>query len=60
MDRVWHDKFPKEKGYYLCLVEGEEIELYHFICVMNGKHRWYIGKNEEITGDIKWSHRTRK
>lgn len=56
VEREWHEGYPKTKGHYLCNVDGEEIVLYHFICVMNGKHKWYLGKNEEIKDKVLWSH----
>lgn len=50
----WNEGFPKENGTYRCLVNGEEMDLYHFKCVVNGKHKWYLGKKEEIRDTVLW------
>lgn len=50
----WHKGYPREKGYFDCLVEGEEMRLYHFICAVNGKHKWYISSHEEYRGEVLW------
>lgn len=56
VENEWHKGYPKKKGMYKCLVNGEEMELYHFICVMNGKHTWYLGKKEEIKEEVLWKN----
>lgn len=50
----YHRGYPLTKGYYDCLVEGEEMRLYHFICAVNGKHKWYISSHEEYRGEVLW------
>lgn len=50
----YHRRYPLTKGYYDCLVEGEEMRLYHFICAVNGKHKWYISSHEEYRGEVLW------
>ena len=50
----YHRGYPLTKGYYDCLVEGEEMRLYHFICAINGKHKWYISSHEEYRGEVLW------
>lgn len=50
----YHRGYPLTKGYYDCFVEGEEMRLYHFICAVNGKHKWYISSHEEYRGEVLW------
>lgn len=50
----YHRGYPLTKGYYDCLVEGEEMRLYHFICAVNGKHKWYISSHEDYRGEVLW------
>lgn len=50
----YHRGYPLTKGYYDCLVEGEEMRLYHFICAVNGKHKWYISSHEEYRSEVLW------
>ena len=50
----YHRGYPLTKVYYDCLVEGEEMRLYHFICAVNGKHKWYISSHEEYRGEVLW------
>lgn len=54
VEKKWNKGYPKNKGFYDCLVDGEVIRMYHFICVMNGKHKWYVSRSEEYHGDVLW------
>ena len=53
-EKKYHSGYPLTEGYYDCLVEGEEIRLYHFICKINGKHKWYLSRREEYRGEVLW------
>lgn len=54
MENGWHDGWPSKDGTYRCLVNGEVMDLYHFKCVINGKHHWYLGKKEEVKDKVLW------
>jgi exopolyphosphatase/pppGpp-phosphohydrolase len=50
----WIEGYPKETGWYVCLVDGEEEKLYHFICAMSGRHEWADKNNDYVYAEVKW------
>lgn len=47
--------FPKQQGWYDCLVEGEYKRLQHWVCIMNGRHRWKRHDGSYETGSVLWT-----
>lgn len=60
MESGYKDGYPDRNDYFDCLVEGEQVRLYHFKCVVNGKHTWYLNKKEEIRGKVLWREISKK
>lgn len=50
----WHEGFPRVKGWYDCLVNGEQMKLYHFVCALNGKHRWVLPMGAYLNEPVLW------
>ena len=52
----YHTGMPDRKGWYNCLIDGEPIKLYCFICEMDRRKRyWVTAKQEKIIGeDVHW------
>lgn len=53
---MWNEGYPKDTGWYDCLVDGEEVKLYHFICIMSGRHEWSDQENNYVYADVKWKN----
>ena len=55
--RSFNSGEPKQKGYYRCLVDDEEImDLYYFICELNPRKRyWVMPDGSQIpSSEVKW------
>lgn len=50
----WHDGFPKEQGWYECLLDGEIVLLRHFECCVSTRHEWAHPGGEYEYGNVKW------
>lgn len=50
----WISGYPKAAGNYLCLVDGQEIVLRHFICQISNRHEWADKKGNYIYDSVKW------
>ena len=50
----WIEGYPKEPGWYACLVNGKEEKLYHFICAMSGRNEWADKNNDYVYAEVKW------
>lgn len=51
----WKEGYPKEQGWFRCLVDGKVMKLKHFVCQMSGRHEWADENNDYIYEDVKWS-----
>lgn len=60
MENDYRDGYPNRNDFFDCLVEGEQVRLYHFKCVVNGKHTWYLNKKEEIREKVLWKEISKK
>lgn len=52
---VWHDGFPKKQGWFDCYCKGEYTRLQHWICIMDGRHKWKRHDGSYETSKVKWT-----
>lgn len=53
----WHKGFPKQQGWYDCLVDGEEARRRYKHCDINRTDRWIRpdGEYECLTAKVMWT-----
>lgn len=55
MSDEWHKGFPSKKGWYHCRIDGEEMDLYLFVCELNPKKKYWNDQNgNRLDEDIEW------
>lgn len=55
MSDEWHKGFPNKKGWYHCRIDGEEMDLYLFVCELNPKRKYWNDKTgNRIDEDVEW------
>lgn len=51
----WYTGFPGRKGMYHCRIDGEEMQLYLFICELNPKKKyWTDAYGRRIDEEVEW------
>ena len=47
---TWHGGFPREQGWYECLLDGEPCVLRHWRCEMKRRSEWIDVKGNYMRG----------
>ena len=52
----YRDGYPDHKGWYDCIIDGEAIRLYCFICEMDRRKRYWVTEHQEkiIDEQVRW------
>lgn len=54
---TWHDGWPKQPGWYRCLIDGEEeMDLKYYVCTVSRKPHWVDSHGDwlESMAKIQW------
>ena len=55
MEDQWKKGFPNKKGWYRCRIDGEEMQLYLFVCELNPKKKYWNDKNgNRLDEEVEW------
>lgn len=57
-DKKWHSGWPKEPGWYNCLLDGEmEMQLKYYVCQVAMKPHWVDANGDyiESMAHVQWS-----
>lgn len=47
--------FPTVKGWYDCLVDGEQMQLYCFVCELDRRKRYWIDQDrQKVLDKVLW------
>ena len=54
-EQQWKKGFPNKKGVYHCRIDGEEMQLYLFVCTLNPKKKyWTDTSGRRIDEEVEW------
>ena len=54
-EQQWKKGFPNKKGWYRCRIDGEEMQLYLFVCELNPKKKYWNDQNgNRLDEDVEW------
>lgn len=54
-EQQWKKGFPNKKGVYRCRIDGEEMQLYLFVCTLNPKKKyWTDTSGRRIDEEVEW------
>lgn len=56
-EEVWHDGWPRQQGWYKCLIDGElEMQLKYYVCQVSMKPHWVDSNGDyiEAMGKVQW------
>ena len=54
-EQQWKKGFPNKKGWYHCRIDGEEMQLYLFVCELSPKKKYWNDKNgNRLDEDVEW------
>lgn len=54
-EQQWKKGFPNKKGWYHCRIDGEEMQLYLFVCELNPKKKYWNDKNgNRLDEEVEW------
>ena len=57
MTGTWRHGYPKNQGYYECLIDGElEMKLKYYVCQVSMKPHWIDNNGDyvETMGVVQW------
>lgn len=53
---IWHEGWPPQQGWYDCLVDGEEMRMRYWICIMKRRPEWvYPNGDYERNLKVLWT-----